>query len=95
MKNYARPHDRFLDLAAFLGVLALGGILVILGHVTAGSLAALCAALAGLYSVWQRSRASGDMPNSADTGDAKADHRPPARDAKAAEISEPIEPPND
>jgi hypothetical protein len=44
------------DLIAFLGVLALGAVLMVLGHVTAGSLATICAALGGLYAVWKRYR---------------------------------------
>lgn len=58
MPKYPRSGDPGLlfDLIAFLGVLALGGILVALGRVTAGSLAAVCATLAGLYAAWKHSR---------------------------------------
>jgi hypothetical protein len=48
----------WVDLIAFLGVLALGGILMVLGRTTAGSLATICAALGGLYAVWKRLRLS-------------------------------------
>jgi hypothetical protein len=53
-----RPGDQrsWIDLLAFLGVLALGGILIALGHTTAGSLAIICTALGGLFAVWTRSR---------------------------------------
>jgi hypothetical protein len=46
----------WVDLIAFLGVLCLGGILIALGHSTAGSLATVCAALGGLYAMWKRLR---------------------------------------
>lgn len=49
----------WIDLLAFLGVLALGGILIALGHTTAGSLAIICTALGGLYAVWTRPRPPG------------------------------------
>jgi hypothetical protein len=53
-----RSHDssRWIDLIAFLSVLALGGVLITLGGTTAGSLAAICAALGGLYGIWKRTR---------------------------------------
>ena len=41
------------DLAAFLGVLTLGAILIVLGHVTTGSLVTTCAALGGLYAAFR------------------------------------------
>ena len=44
----------WVDLIAFLGVLTLGGVLMALGHTTAGSLATICAALSGLYAIWKR-----------------------------------------
>jgi hypothetical protein len=50
----SRNSGPWADLSAFLGVLALGGILIAFGHVTAGSLATICAALGGLYTVWKR-----------------------------------------
>ena len=57
------PLSRDTDLLiAFLAVLALGGMLIVLGHVTAGSLTAACVALGGLYAVWQRLRTSDDPP---------------------------------
>jgi hypothetical protein len=43
----------WIDLIAFLAVLALAGVLAALGNVTAGSLAAICGALGGLYGVWK------------------------------------------
>jgi hypothetical protein len=53
-----RSHDssRWIDLIAFLAILALGGVLIALGGTTAGSLAAICAALGGLYRIWKRAR---------------------------------------
>jgi len=56
----------WVDLIAFIGVLALGGILIAFGHVTAGSLAAACAALGGLYAVWQRFGPPGGPPPGGD-----------------------------
>lgn len=57
--NPASPSRRpspWIDLIAFLGVLCLGGVLIALGHIPAGSLATICAALGGLYAIWRRSR---------------------------------------
>jgi hypothetical protein len=59
-RNPAFPPRRpspWTDLIAFLGVLCLGGVLIALGHIPAGSLATICAALGGLYAIWRRSRA--------------------------------------
>jgi 4-hydroxybenzoate polyprenyltransferase len=53
-----RNSSRLIDLIAFLAVLALGGVLMALGHITAGSLATVCAALGGLYGVWKRLRSN-------------------------------------
>lgn len=54
------PHpgnsNPWADLIAFLGVLALGGILIAFGHTTAGSVATVCAALGGLYAIWKHVR---------------------------------------
>ena len=44
----------WINLIAFLGVLAFGGVLIALGRTTAGSLTTICAALGGLYAVWMR-----------------------------------------
>lgn len=55
-----RSSKAWIDLIAFLGVLALGGVLIAFGHVTAGSLATICAALGGLFAVWQRLRPPDD-----------------------------------
>jgi len=49
----------WVNLIAFLGVLALGGVLIVLGHITAGSLAATCAALGGLYAAWKHFKSPG------------------------------------
>jgi hypothetical protein len=56
MRRNSRPSglDRWIDLFAFLGVLALGGALLIFGHVTVGSLVTICAALGGLYTLFRR-----------------------------------------
>lgn len=58
----SRSSRDWADLIAFLAVLGLGGILIALGHVTAGSLATACVALGGLYAVWQRLRPADDPP---------------------------------
>ena len=52
----SRDSSPWVDLIAFLAILALGGILIALGRTTAGSLATICAALGGLYGVWKRFR---------------------------------------
>jgi hypothetical protein len=56
MRRNSRPSglDRWIDLFAFLGVLALGGALLIFGHVTVGSLVTICAALGVLYTLFRR-----------------------------------------
>lgn len=61
-----RPASPWVDLIAFLAILALGGVLIAFGRVTAGSLATICAALGGLYGVWKRLRPSDPVPR-ADT----------------------------
>jgi hypothetical protein len=55
-----------IDLIAYLAVLALGGVLIGLGHITAGSFALTCTALGGLYAVWTRSRPPGGSSGEAD-----------------------------
>jgi hypothetical protein len=65
----------WIDLIAFLAILALGGVLIAFGRVTAGSLATICAALGGLYGVWKRFRSSGSAPP-ADTPESKPRKRP-------------------
>jgi hypothetical protein len=52
----SRDSSTWVDLIAFLAILALGGILIALGRTTAGSLATICVALGGLYGVWKRFR---------------------------------------
>ena len=73
------PHSRnsspWIDLIAFLGVLSLGGVLIAIGHTTAGSLATICAALGGLYAAWKRLRLA-DESSSTDKPDGKADEHP-------------------
>jgi len=44
----------WLDLIAFLAVLATGVLLITFGHLTVGSLTTVCAALVGLYAAWRR-----------------------------------------
>jgi hypothetical protein len=60
------------DLIAFLSVLALGGVLMALGRITAGSLATICAALGGLYAVWKHLR-SPDEPSGTHDLDGKTE----------------------
>lgn len=50
-----KPRD-WSDLIVFLAVLATGTVLIVLGHVTAGGLASVCAALIALYGAWRRFR---------------------------------------
>jgi hypothetical protein len=64
----ARNPNHWVDLIAFLAVLALGGALIALGHITAGSLATVCAALAGLYGVWKHVRSSNEAPPADEPG---------------------------
>lgn len=52
----------WIDLIAFLAVLALVGVLIALGRITAGSLVTVCAALGGLYEVWRRMRSLKKAP---------------------------------
>jgi hypothetical protein len=74
------PHpsnsNPWIDLIAFLGVLALGGVLIAFGRTTAGSLATICAALGGLYAVWKRLRFS-KGPTSTDENDSESHEEPP------------------
>ena len=44
------------DLIAFVAVLVTGILLIVFGHMTAGSLTTACAALAGVYAAWRRFR---------------------------------------
>jgi hypothetical protein len=85
----ARPshtdnHGQWADLIAFLAVLALGGILMAFGHATAGSLAGLCAALGGLYTVWTRRRRPGDSANAKDAIEQAGEEPPPDEDTPAS-----------
>jgi hypothetical protein len=64
-KQVTRNPSPWVDLIAFLGVLALGVILIAFGHTTAGSLATICAALGGLFALF-RFHSAGGPP---DTGE--------------------------
>jgi Flp pilus assembly protein TadB len=55
-----RDSSRWIDLIAFLGVLALGGVLMTVVPATVVSIATACVALGGLYRLWKRSHASDD-----------------------------------
>lgn len=74
------PHSsnqgQWIDLIAFLSVLLLGASLMAFGHMTAGSLATVCAALAGLYAVFKPKRDSGGTPGSGEADDGKPDQPP-------------------
>lgn len=70
-----RTSSPWIDLIAFLGVLSLGGILIAIGHTTAGSLATICAALGGLYATWKHLRLP-DESSSTSEPDSKADEHP-------------------
>jgi len=49
------PHE-WADLIAFIAVLATGIALIVLGHLTAGGVTTVCAALVGVFAAWQRFR---------------------------------------
>ena len=70
------PHSdgpsQWINLIAFLGVLTLAGVLLVLGHLTAGSLATVCAALGGLFADWKHLHSkSGPPPPSEDDTEGK------------------------
>lgn len=44
------------DLIAFVAVLATGIALIVLGHLTAGGVTSVCAALVGVFGAWRRFR---------------------------------------
>jgi hypothetical protein len=69
-------HSQWIDLIAFLAVLALGGFLMAFGHATVGSLASACAALGGLYTLWTRRRRPSDSSDAQGAG-RKPEQRPP------------------
>ncbi len=71
----SRNSSPWVDLIAFLGVLIFGGVLMILGHTTAGSLATICAALGALYAVWKRLRLPDGSSNTDESG-SKPDKHP-------------------
>lgn len=50
-----RP-PQWADLAALTAVLATGILLTVLGHLTAGGVTTVCAALTGVYGTWRRVR---------------------------------------
>jgi hypothetical protein len=45
-----------LDLIAFVAALTTGILLITLGHLTAGGLSTVCAALVGVYAAWRHFR---------------------------------------
>lgn len=53
-KNASR--EGWSDLIAFVAVLVAGVLLIVLGHLTAGSLTTACAALVGVYAAWRYHR---------------------------------------
>jgi len=53
-----RDSSRWIDLIAFMAVLALGGALMTLVPASAVSVATVCVALGGLYRLWKRPHAS-------------------------------------
>lgn len=71
----SRSSNPWIDLIAFIAILALGGVLIAFGRVTAGSLATICAALGGLYGVWKRFRSSHEI-SSTDQPDRKLRKHP-------------------
>jgi hypothetical protein len=58
-----RDSSRWIDLIAFLAVLALGGALIALSGVSIASVATTVAALGWLYGVWKHSRPTRDGDN--------------------------------
>ncbi|MFE1869994.1 hypothetical protein ACFW9N_03700 [Streptomyces sp. NPDC059496] len=53
MPSRPTPRGSFpVDLVVFLAVLATGGVLVLVGHVSPEALAGYASALAGLYAAW-------------------------------------------
>lgn len=52
-----RDPDRWPDVVAFVAILCLGGVLIAFGYATAGSLAAICAAL---FAAWKQLSSSKD-----------------------------------
>lgn len=44
------------DLIAFLACLVTGVLLLVIGHLTVGSLTVACTALGGVYGAWRRHR---------------------------------------
>ena len=55
-KTPRHPTGDWTDLLALVAVLTSGVLLIKLGHLTAGGLTTACAALAGVYVAWRRSR---------------------------------------
>jgi hypothetical protein len=47
---------QWVDLIAFMAVLATGNLLIVLGHLTVPGVASVCGALTGVYAVWRHSR---------------------------------------
>lgn len=70
----SRDSSPWVDLIAFLAILALGGILIALGRTTAGSLATICAALGGLYGVWKRFRGRDEASPTHEPDSERDDH---------------------
>jgi hypothetical protein len=53
----------WVDVIAFLGVLATGTVLIIVGHLTGGSLATVCAAFVTLCAAWKHFRTPPTPPS--------------------------------
>lgn len=53
------PRD-WPNLIAFLATLGTGVVLILLGHMTAGDVTTVCAALVGLYAGWRNFRPGRD-----------------------------------
>jgi hypothetical protein len=47
------PPPRWVDLIAFVAVLATGILLIVLGHLTATGVTSVCVAIVGLYGAWR------------------------------------------
>jgi hypothetical protein len=53
----------WVDVIAFLGVLATGSVLLTVGHLTVGSLTVACGALVTLYTAWKHFRTPPTPPS--------------------------------
>lgn len=62
------PSRDFLDLIALIVILAAAIMLILLGHMTAGSVVTVCGAVVTVYATWSRFRSvqGGRLPSNAE-----------------------------